>query len=82
MRSSFKNTVAESKVFKQVVSSAATGRDFSKKIYRSNGFEAWVVGETDTAWEINDMIGVHCMVHKHTTKKSIFKVGSDYVLRS
>lgn len=79
MRTSFSITLAESKRF--LSAPALKGNDFSKSIYRSNGFEAWVVGETETAWLINDFDGVKCKIHKHTTKRSIFKVSSDYTLR-
>ncbi|CAB4148956.1 hypothetical protein UFOVP531_36 [uncultured Caudovirales phage] len=50
-------------------------------IYRSNGFEAFVIGETETAWLIDDNNGVKCAVKKSTTKNSLFKVNFDYKLR-
>lgn len=55
-------------------------RDMSKLIYRSNGFEAFVVGETNDIWKIEGN-GVRCSVWKNTTKSKIKKVSSDYVLR-
>jgi hypothetical protein len=50
-------------------------------IYRSNGFEAYVVGETETAWLIDDNNGVKCAVKKSTTKNSLYKVNFDYKLK-
>lgn len=51
-------------------------------IYRdSSGFEAFVVGETDTAWLIDDKNGVICHVKKSTTKSSLYKVNFDYELK-
>jgi hypothetical protein len=50
-------------------------------IYRSNGFEAFVVGETETSWLIDNNNGVKCRVKKSTTKKSLFKVDFDYKLK-
>lgn len=51
-------------------------------IYRdSSGFEAFVVGETDTAWLIDDNNGVRCKVKKSTTKNSLYKVNFDYQLK-
>ena len=55
-------------------------RDMSKLIYRSNGFEAFVVGETIDTWKIEGN-GVKCSIWKNTTKSKIKKVSSDYVLR-
>jgi hypothetical protein len=56
-------------------------RDMSKLIYRdNNGFEAFVVGETNDTWKIEGN-GVKCSVWKSTTKSKIKKVSLDYVLR-
>lgn len=58
------------------------GIDFSGKIYRSNGFEAYVIGETEDCWLIDNLNGVRCRVWKHTTKSSIKNVAIDYKLRN
>lgn len=51
-------------------------------IYRdSTGFEAFIVGETETAWLIDDNKGVRCKVKKSTTKNSLYKVNFDYELK-
>ena len=56
-------------------------RNMNKLIYRdNNGFEAFVVGETNDTWRIEGN-GVKCYVWKSTTKSKIRKVSSDYVLR-
>jgi len=56
-------------------------RDMSKLIYRDkNGFEAFVVAETNDTFKIEGN-GVKCSVWKSTTKSKIKKVSFDYVLR-
>lgn len=56
-------------------------RDMNKLIYRdNNGFEAFVIGETNDTWKIQGN-GVNCSVWKSTTKSKIKKVSSDYTLR-
>ena len=40
-----------------------------------------VVGETETAWLIDDNNGVRCKVKKSTTKSCIYKVNLDYQLK-
>jgi hypothetical protein len=61
-------------------------RDLKKMIYRdTNGFEAFVVGEStyeseNDCWLIEGN-GVKSRVWKHTTKNKIVKVSSDYELR-
>lgn len=51
-------------------------------IYRdSSGFEAFVVGETETAWLIDDNNGVRCKVKKSTTKNCLYQVNFDYELK-
>ena len=52
----------------------------NKLIYRDNdGFEAFVIGETNDTWKIqgND---VECWIYKSTTKSKIKKVSFDYAL--
>ena len=69
--------INEETVYKPKVSQ----RDFSKLIYRdNNGFEAFVIDETDDTYKIEGN-GVRCNVWKSTTKSKIKKVSSDYVLR-
>ena len=64
-----------------IYNTIAKNRDMSKLIYRdSNGFEAFVVGETSDTWKIEGN-GVKCSVWKSTTKSKIKKVSSDYILR-
>ena len=61
--------------------SVVKNRSLNKLIYRdSNGFEAFVIGETEYTWKIEGN-GVKCSVWKNTTKSKIIKVSSDYVLR-
>jgi len=56
-------------------------RDMSGMIYRdNNGFEAFVVCETEDTWKIEGN-GVKCSVWKSTTKSKIKKVSAGYVLR-
>jgi len=56
-------------------------RDLSKLIYRdNNGFEAFVIAETDETYKIEGN-GVKANILKSTTKSKIKKVSSDYVLR-
>lgn len=68
------------KIYKQI----ETRRDFSKgrRVYRdhSSGFEAEVIFEDDKVYRIKGN-GVNCNIHKHLTKKKIFNVPNDYVLR-
>jgi hypothetical protein len=64
-----------------IYSTNVKNRDMNKLIYRdNNGFEAFVVAETNDTWKIEGN-GVKCSVWKNTTKSKIKKVSSDYVLR-
>lgn len=66
---------------KTIYDTAKVGKDFSKKIYRdTNGFEAFVVGETADCWLIEGN-GLQSRVDKVATKPRIKNVASDYVLR-
>lgn len=61
-------------------------RDLNKMIYiDTNGFEAFVVGESSCESENDCWIiegnGIKCRVWKRTTKSKIKKVSSDYVLK-
>lgn len=50
-------------------------------IYRaSTGFEAYIIGETETAWIIEGN-GVKCAIKKSTTKNNLFKVSANYELK-
>ena len=60
-------------------------RDLSKRIYRCKGLEAFVIGEDDETYHIDNMnkaSRIRCKVWKKTTKSKIFNVPEDYVLRN
>lgn len=66
---------------KTIYNTAKVCKDFSKNIYRdTNGFEAFVVGETEDCWLIEGN-GLRSRVNKITSKPRIKNVSSDYVLR-
>jgi len=56
--------------------------ELTKMVYRdpSNGFEAFIVGETENAWLI-DGNGCRCKIKKCTTKRKIHKVSESYQLK-
>lgn len=56
-------------------------RDLPKMIYRSNGFEAFVVSEDEDSYRIEGN-GVKCSIWKSRSKSKIVRVSSDYKLRT
>jgi hypothetical protein len=55
--------------------------DFSKLVYRaSNGFEAFVIGETEETYRIEGN-GTRCNIYKKGNKSKLHKVDSSYELR-
>jgi hypothetical protein len=60
-------------------------RDLTKRIYRCNGLEAFVVGEDDETYHIDNMNKVspiRCKIWKKFTKSKIIKVPEDYILKN
>ena len=55
-------------------------RNLDVKIYRYNGFEAFVINEDEETYTVEGN-GCKCKIWKKESKPRIVKVSSDYVLR-
>ena len=68
-----------------IYSTAVKYVDLPKRIYRDNGLEAFVIGEDDETYHIDNMnkiSPIKCKVWKKFTKSKIFKVSEDYILKN
>jgi len=55
-------------------------RDLDSKIYRNEGFEAFVIDEDEETFTVEGN-GCKCKIWKKTSEPRIVKVSSDYILR-